>query len=179
MGSLNASTGTNQPWAANQKIQAPGTNGAITSLRTDGQQIYGSGYAFGAGANFEGTFAADPTTGAITVVNDCHGDTYDVLPFGPVLYSVGHAHDCSWIRSFPDTSPRVRWQRALAQTIAPTTTNIGPDNYGWNYNGPAGLHRPALVPAAVPGSLHRPVSGTPGPLPATAVRRPGRRVPPR
>jgi hypothetical protein len=23
----------------------------------------------------------------------------------------------------------------LAQTIAPTTTNIGPDNYGWNYNG--------------------------------------------
>ena len=39
------------------------------------------------------------------------------------------------IGSFPDTSPRVRWQRALAQTIAPTATNIGPDNYGWNYNG--------------------------------------------
>jgi len=52
-----------------------------------------------------------------------------------VLYSVGHAHDCSWIRSYPDTSPRVRWQRALAQTIAPTTTNRGPDNFGWNYNG--------------------------------------------
>ena len=51
------------------------------------------------------------------------------------MYSVGHAHDCSWIRSFPDTNPRVRWQRALAQTIAPFTTNIGPDNYGWNYNG--------------------------------------------
>ena len=85
--------------------------------------------------NFEGTFAANPSTGAITVVNDCHGDTYDVLPLGGVIYSVGHAHDCSWIRSFPDTNPRVRWQRALAQTIAPFTTNIGPDNYGWNYNG--------------------------------------------
>jgi PKD repeat protein len=86
-------------------------------------------------ATFEGTFAANPTTGAITVVNDCHGDTYDVLPVGPVLYSVSHAHDCSWIGSYPDTSPRVRWEHALAQTIAPATTNKGPDNYGWNYNG--------------------------------------------
>jgi len=58
-----------------------------------------------------------------------------VLPVGPVMYSVSHAHDCSWIRSFPDTNPRARWQKALAQTIAPKTTNIGPDNYGWNYNG--------------------------------------------
>jgi hypothetical protein len=135
MGSLNASTGAVLPWAANQKIRSAGSNGAITSLRSDGQRIYGSGYAFGAGASFEGTFAADPATGDILVVNDCHGDTYDVLPVGSVLYSVGHAHDCSWIRSFPDTSPRVRWQRALAQTTTATTTNIGPDNYGWNYNG--------------------------------------------
>jgi hypothetical protein len=135
MGALDASSGANLPWAANQKIRDAGSSGAITSLRTDGQKIYGSGYSFGSGTNFEGTFAADPNTGNITVVNDCHGDTYDVLPVGPVLYSVGHAHDCSWIRSFPDTNPRVRWQRALAQTIAPTTTNIGPDNYGWNYNG--------------------------------------------
>ena len=135
MGALNATNGASQPWAANQTIRDAGANGAITSLRTDGQQIYGSGYSFGSGTNFEGTFAANPSTGAITTVNDCHGDTYDVLPLGQVLYSVSHAHDCSWIRSFPDTNPRVRWQRALAQTIAPTTTNIGPDNYGWNFNG--------------------------------------------
>ena len=37
--------------------------------------------------------------------------------------------------AFPDTNPRVRWQRALAQTIAPTRVNTGPDNYGWNYAG--------------------------------------------
>lgn len=135
MGSLSVATGSSLPWAANLTIRNGGSSdSAITSLRTDGQQIYGSGFAFGSG-NFEGTFAADPLTGNITVVNDCHGDTYDVLPVGPVLYSVGHAHDCRWIRSFPDTSPRVRWQRALAQTITPATTNIGPDNYGWNYNG--------------------------------------------
>ena len=135
MGSLDAITGTTLPWAANQRIRVGTSTGAITSLRTDGQQIFGTAYAYGAGSSFEGTFGAQPTTGQITVVNDCHGDTYDVLPIGPVMYSVSHAHDCRWIRSFPDTSPRVRWQHALAQTIAPTTTNIGPDNYGWNYNG--------------------------------------------
>ena len=141
MGSLSAGTDVTTPtvleWRANKTIRNAGSAAAINSLRTDGKQIFGSGFQFAttAEANFEGTFAADPTTGAITVVNDCHGDTYDVVPIGPVLYSVGHAHDCRWIRDFPDTDPRVRWQRALAQTIAPTTTNIGPDNYGWNYNG--------------------------------------------
>lgn len=135
MGSLDATTGASEPWAANRTIRDATSTGAITSLRTDGQRIYGSGYAFGSGSSFEGTFGADPATGNLTVVNDCHGDTYDVLPLSPVLYSVSHAHDCSAIRSFPDTNPRVRWQRALAQTTTPTTTNVGPDSYGWNYNG--------------------------------------------
>lgn len=135
MGSLDATTGASEPWAANRTIRDATSTGAITSLRTDGLRIYGSGYAFGSGSSFEGTFGADPATGNLTVVNDCHGDTYDVLPLSPVLYSVSHAHDCSAVRSFPDTNPRVRWQRALAQTTTPTTTNIGPDSYGWNYNG--------------------------------------------
>ena len=154
MGALNASTGASRSWAANKTIRNGGSGSAITALRTDGQQIYGSGYAYGTG-NFEGTFAASPLTGTITVVNDCHGDTYDVLPIGPVLYSVSHAHDCSWIGSFPDTKPRVRWQHALAQTIAAKTVNKGPDNYGWNYNGlPAStvLHWfPQLTPGTYTG----------------------------
>ena len=45
--------------------RSAGANGAISSLSTDGVQVYGSGYAFGAGASLEGTFAADPDTGAI------------------------------------------------------------------------------------------------------------------
>ena len=135
MGSLRASDGVNLPWAANRTIRDSGSQAAITSLRTDGRKIYGSGYQYLAGGNFEGTFAADPLTGDLTLLNDCHGDTYDVLPVGPVLYSVGHAHNCTWIGSFPDTEPRVRYQRALAQTIAAKTTNTGPDAYGWNYSG--------------------------------------------
>ena len=132
MGSLNATTGASMPWAANKTIRDATSTGAITSLRTDGVQIYGSGYAYGAGSSFEGTFAAEPSTGAITLVNDCHGDTYDVLPVGPVLYSVSHVHDCTPVGGFPQISVS---QRALAQTVAATTTNKGPDSYGWNYNG--------------------------------------------
>ena len=134
LGSIDASTGATLPFAANQSIQNGGSKSAIVSLKTDGSQIYGTGYAFGTG-NFEGTFAANPTTGAITLVNDCHGDTYDSQPIGGVLYSVSHTHDCTWIGSYPDTNPRIRWQKALAMTIAPATTNSGPDSYGWNYNG--------------------------------------------
>lgn len=135
MGSLDASTGATLPWAANTTIRSAGAKGGITTLRTDGNLIFGAAFAYGAGASFEGTFAADPTTGAISYLNDCHGDTYDVLPVGPVLYSVGHAHDCSAIGQFPDTTkPRLAY-RALAFTNYATGTNKGPDSYGWNFNG--------------------------------------------
>jgi Concanavalin A-like lectin/glucanases superfamily/PKD domain len=148
MGSLQATTGATLPWAANTTIQDAGANGAITSLRTDGTQIYGVGYAFGSGSSFEGVFAANPTTGEINWLTDCHGDTYDAFPIGQVVYNVSHAHDCSPIGAFPDVNPR-KWYRALATTAYPTGTNTGPDTYGWNYNGipaPSLLHWfPSLI----------------------------------
>ncbi len=136
MGSLDAVTGENRPWAANQTIRNAGSTGAIVSLRADGDQIYGTGYAFGGPTNFEHTFAADPTTGAIAWLNDCHGDTYDTFPMNGVLYDVSHSHDCSWINEFPETTPRT-WHYLLASPTHPTTpgVNKGPDNYGWNFNG--------------------------------------------
>ena len=120
MGAVSLADGRTMPWAANQTIKNAGSGGAIVSLRRDGSQIYGSGYAFksNGGANFEGTFAANPNTGKINWVNDCHGDTYDVLPVGKVLYSVGHAHDCSPIGEFGDTSP-VTYHRALVSWKTP------------------------------------------------------------
>ena len=41
--------------------------------------VYGTGYVFGAGGNLEGTFSADPTTGDLNWMEDCHGDTYAIL----------------------------------------------------------------------------------------------------
>ncbi|GAB94040.1 hypothetical protein KILIM_001_00420 [Kineosphaera limosa NBRC 100340] len=135
MGKIDASTGQVQPWAATSRIRTAGSNGAITSLRADGSQIYGAGYAFGNGAEFEGTFAADPATGAITWVNDCLGDTYDVYPFAGALYAVNHAHDCSVVGGVPDTEPRNRWQSAQASSLTATGMNTVKDQYGWDFTG--------------------------------------------
>lgn len=139
MGSLSTTTGKQLPWAANQTIRDAGSAGAITALRADGGQIYGAGYNYGGGGNFEGTFAADPGTGAIKWLNDCHGDTYDVLPVGSVLYDVGHAHTCQWVGEWPETSPR-SFHYAMASTTYATGKNVGPDEYGWNFNNMPAAH---------------------------------------
>ena len=89
-------------------MRAAGNDGAIPSLYTDGTQIYGTGYAFGAGATFEGTFAADPYTGEINWVNDCLGDTYDIFAIGQVAYNVSHRHNCDGRRRFPGHLARAR-----------------------------------------------------------------------
>ncbi len=135
MGAISAADGSTQPWAANQRLRAAGSNGAINSLSTDGQQIFGTGYAFGAGAQFEGTFGADPMTGDVNWVNDCLGDTYDTFAQGQVLYVTSHRHDCSNIGSFPDTSPRSRWTKANAELTYPTGVITSKNAYGWDFTG--------------------------------------------
>jgi PKD repeat protein len=135
MGSVDAVSGATMPWAANQTIQDAYPNGAIDTLAVDGGQIYGAGYAYGTGSSFEGAFAADPYTGNINWLNDCHGDTYGVFPIGQVLYTVSHVHSCQWIGGFANTSPTWTLHHAAAFTTYATGTNTGPDDYGWNYNG--------------------------------------------
>jgi PKD repeat protein len=135
MGALDATTGATLPWAATQRIKSAGLNGAITTLKTDGTQVYGGGYAFGAGAAFEGTFAAEPNTGDINWVNDCLGDTYDTFALNSALYSVGHVHDCSVVGGFPDTNPRSRWQKAMAAPTNATGIITRKNAYGWDFTG--------------------------------------------
>ncbi|WP_131106019.1 PKD domain-containing protein [Ornithinimicrobium sufpigmenti] len=117
MTSLDGTTGAVMPWAANQVIQNYGANTQISSLITDGEMIYGVGWAyFGAGgttANFEGTFAADPLTGEIDWINGCRGDQFSVAAQGDVLYTTGHSHDCGMIGFNPESTPILE-QRALA-----------------------------------------------------------------
>ena len=137
MGSVDAVSGASLPWAINQKMNNAGTGSSITSLSTDGTNIFGTGYAYQTG-NFEGTFSADPDSGDVNFINDCHGDTYDAAPVGKVLYAVSHAHDCRWARSFPQTDQNwaINMRHAFAWTTEPSgELGIGPDNYGWNYNG--------------------------------------------
>ena len=159
MGSLSLTTGKSDAVGGQTNYPGRDDHRGHHLLRSDGADIYGSGYRFGRGSNFEGTFAATPSTGAIVWLNDCHGDTYDVLPVGGVLYSVSHAHDCSPIGEFPETSPRTN-HRLLATTTVARGTNAGPDAYGLNYSAwpSAGLLAwwPNLSMAATPGRTRRP-----------------------
>ena len=145
MGSVTTTTGTRLPWAASASIKVTNKigatvyrNGSIDTLRTDGTYIYGGGWSNGKGATFEGTFAAVPSTGAIYFVNDCHGDTYDVLPVGGVLYAASHSHSCQAIGGFPDakTAGGARVEhRITAFSTVRSGANIKVPGWAWSYQG--------------------------------------------
>ena len=136
------------------------TNGAITTLKTDGtadlrhrlllrhptptSRAPSPPTRRPGPSHWSTTATATPTTS---------------LPVGQVLYTVGHAHDCTAVGSFPDTNPRVAWQHALAFTIAPTGTNVGPDVYGWDFNGQPAPTLLDWFPYAHGRHLHRPGPG--------------------
>jgi PKD repeat protein len=136
MGSLDGATGAVQPWAANTVILNHGGNAAIAELTTDGEKIYGIGWAFfggGASANFEGAFAADPLTGVIDWIDGGRGDNYSIAVAGDVVYTVGHPHDwgmLDWNPQYPDV-----WQYQRAGAISkhrsPTLTNAVGTNPNW------------------------------------------------
>ncbi|GAA4359801.1 PKD domain-containing protein [Angustibacter luteus] len=143
LGALDASTGAVLPWAANQKIMDAGANAGITSLSTDGTNVYGTGYVFGSGGNFEGTFAANPNSGALVWMEDCHGDTYSAYGGMPdVVYSIGHVHFCGNVGGYPETNPRTHhhalaWTKTVGGTITRNTTG--------NYTNWEGNPRPNLL----------------------------------
>jgi hypothetical protein len=118
VGAVNATTGAVGSFAVNSVVRDADPGAGITSLSTDGSLVYGTGYDYGTGGNFEGSFAATPA-GSLVWLEDCHGDTYSGVPIGGVFYAVGHAHACSTLGAFPETSPR-SYHRALAFTTAAT-----------------------------------------------------------
>lgn len=122
LGALDPTTGATVPWAAADVVKNAGPNAAIYSLATDGTRVYGTGYTYGTGGNLEGSFAADATTGALQWVTGCKGDVYSVQPIGGVVYTVGHAHDCSAMGGWPTTDPWT-YQRAVATTADARRTN--------------------------------------------------------
>ena len=140
-----ASTGTaktNLPFRVNEWVRNGGVNGAITSIHSDADGVYGSGYDFGTGANFEGTFRASWSDGTIIWLEDCHGDSYSVFATAGLVYKAGHPHYCGNIGSFPQTDP---WtvQRGVAFTKQPTRTITR--NVVGNYFNFQGLPGPTLV----------------------------------
>jgi hypothetical protein len=168
MGAVNSSTGAGLAWPINSVVRNAGPDAAIYSLSSNGTNVFGTGYVFGGGGNFEGTFNAD-SNGNIVWVTDCRGDTYSSFPIGGVLYSVGHAHDCRSIGGNPETNPR-SYQYARAEQR---------DQRQRPVREPPGTDAAALAADADRRLLHR---DEPGPLVDRGqreLRRHGRRVPAR
>jgi len=134
LGAVDPRDGSVVPWAAATHVRNAGTLASITSLMATDDRVYGSGYAFGPSGNLEGIFAADPGTGNITWVEDCHGDTYSVYPVGDAVYGSGHPHYCGNIGGYPETTPRTL--RYLVAFSKAATRTITADPYGYfNWEG--------------------------------------------
>ncbi|WP_253259321.1 PKD domain-containing protein [Subtercola boreus] len=129
-------------FAVNNLVRNGGSQASITSLTSDSDSFYGSGYVFGQGGNLEGSFRADWATGTITWVEDCHGDTYSAASTGTALYIAGHPHYCGNIGGFQQTPQPWVFHRALAFSKSATQT-ITNDPLGY-YNF-AGNPAPTLL----------------------------------
>jgi PKD repeat protein len=135
LGAVSTATGQNLPWNVNSLIRNGGVDASITSLTSDADGVYGTGYTFGKTGNLEGAFRADWATGATTWVEDCHGDTYSAVPFGDTVYVAGHPHYCGNIGGFGQTEPTWTFYRGLAFSKAATgTATRDPMGY-YNFEG--------------------------------------------
>ena len=177
MGAVDPTTGAILPWAANATVKDAGANAAIDTLTTDGTNIYGGGYVFGSGGNLEGVFAADPSTGAIKWIEDCHGDTYATYSDGNAMYEVGHPHYCDDVpNGFPQNNPWVLHRsQAFSTAVAGTLSH---NTKVRTLTSAARRARTArLVPDADARHVHGPDAGGLDRHRQRTVRRRGRRVP--
>ncbi|MDQ1607913.1 MAG: trimeric autotransporter adhesin [Microbacteriaceae bacterium] len=132
---LSGTNGSALPFPANSVVRDAGLYAGITSLVATSDRVYGSGYVYGSGGNLEGSFSADPNTGALLWLEDCHGDTYSVYPLGNALYVAGHPHGCNNVGAFPEITPRTyHYGVAFSKARTGTLTNDGNPDYA-NFTG--------------------------------------------
>lgn len=122
LAALDASTGASLPFPANNLIRNGGSQAAITSVESDNDSLYVSGYVYGSGGNLEGMGRISWSDLSTTWVEDCHGDTYSIYPMGDVIYNVSHSHYCGNLPDgFPQTNPwTYHWVNAFSKAVAGT-----------------------------------------------------------
>jgi PKD repeat protein len=154
VGAVDTDTGAIAPWSSSPIPARSGSNFSyVTDLQVQGDIVYAGDDGEG-GHWFDGRWAANVNTGDLVWLDNCYGATYSVVPVGQALYSVSHAHDCSSLGAFPQTTPTT-WHRALAETIYPTGTDQAPPGTNSSYSHqpiPSLLHWfPTLSPGTVTG----------------------------
>jgi hypothetical protein len=145
IGRLSSSTGKMLSFPVGRRVRNAGPSAGITSLSSDGTNLYGGGFVYAnKGGNLEGSFAARWSDGKLVWLNSCHGDTYDVFPLGKALYTVGHAHTCETIGGFPEKTPK-EYYYALAFSKAVTGTNKAESDPLSRFPDFEGLPAPSLL----------------------------------
>jgi PKD repeat protein len=138
LGMVDATTGANLPFAVNNIVRNGTADGAITTLTSDADYVYGGGYTFGrSGGTWEGVFAASWTDGSVRWANDCHGDTYSLHSQGDVVYSASHTHYCENIDSIRQGGGGVGdypYFRGMAMGKQPTGTVTWEPDQGRYYS---------------------------------------------
>lgn len=140
LGKVDTNLGASLPFQINNVVRDGGTTGSITSLATDGTNVYGSGYTFGRTSTLEGIFSVSWANDSTTWIEDCHGDTYSVFPVDDLVYAAGHAHYCGNVGGFPQAEPW-EFQRGLAFSKAATGV-VATETHG--YTNFAGQPAPRL-----------------------------------
>ena len=135
-------------------VRGAGAEASVMSVKADEQGLYAASYS--RLGTFEGVMRLNWTTGDIDYMADCHGDSYDVLPAGDVVYAASHSHDCSNIGGFPDVS--YHYHNAMAYTNAATGT-VG-ENKAAGYKNYAGQNAttnlnfyPDFTPGKISGAI--------------------------
>lgn len=149
---LDAITGAMRPMPVNEVVRNAGSEASILALGGDDEYFYGTAYAWDKDGTTEGAFAASWETGRLVWLDDCHGDTYSIVPFRGVVFSASHKHDCETSGGFPETKPRT-YHHATATTRTVEGENIADDKHG--YPDSPGTPRPELLnwfPEFTPGS---------------------------
>ena len=121
MGALSTADGSLQPWKVGSTVRNGVGDGGISALSTDGKYVYGTGWTWLRNSNFEGTFKASWADGSIEWLEDCHGDSYDVVPHAGAVYVANHAHNCESLGEFTDSNPRTFYR---ANAFSEKTTGV-------------------------------------------------------
>lgn len=141
LGKVDTRAGALLPFQINSIVRNGGTNGAITTLASDGTSVFGAGYTFGRTSTLEGMFSVNWSDDTTNWIEDCHGDSYSIKPLGDVVYLAGHPHYCGNIGGFPQTEPWTH-NRGLAFGKQATGT-ITAESHG--YTNFAGNPSPPLL----------------------------------
>ena len=138
-------------------VRGAGAEASVMSVKADEQGLYAASYS--RLGTFEGVMRLNWTTGDIDYMADCHGDSYDVLPAGDVVYAASHSHDCSNIGGFPDVS--YHYHNAMAYTNAATGT-VGENKVAGykNYAGQNATTNLNFYPDFTPGKISGAIQAT-------------------